>query len=114
MKKKTAAAAAAPGDGPKHLAAAETTTFHSLMNLIEHCIVTRYDDGDARQPGWLQIKTVGSAWQVTCKDPDTCQQMVTHGQTLDEALALADLLLGTDSAPWETDTWAKARKGKNR
>lgn len=114
MKKRTGVAAPSPGDGPKHLAAMESIVFSKLHSLVAHCSVTRYDDGDPRVPGWWTVKTVGSSWVVQLKEPDTCLQMQVHGQTLDDALALADLLLGSDEAPWEPDPWARANREKSK
>lgn len=115
MKKKTAAASPAPGDGPRHLAPMESDVFTRLPNLVAHCCVTRYDDGDPRSPGLLMIKTQGSSWVVVVKEPDAAVQMQCLGASLDDALALCDLLLGSDDAPWEVDQWAAKRNtGKKK
>lgn len=113
MKKRTAAASPAPGDGPRHLAPITNKSMKDFPNLIAHCCVTRYDDNDPRQPGWFTLKTQGSAWVVVLKEPDTACQMQCLGNTLDDALALAELLCGSDDAPWESDPWAK-RKGAKK
>lgn len=115
MKKKTLSQAAASSDGPKHLAAVESTIFTNLRALVAHCCVTRYDDGDPRKPGWFTVKTMGSAWIVQVKDPDACLQLSATGQSLDDALVLADLLLGSEEAPWEQDPFLRrneSQKGK--
>lgn len=114
MKKKSSSPAPAPGDGPKHLASMESNVFAKLFNLVTHCAVTRYDDGDPRRPGWFTIKTLGSAWVVQIKDPDSCLQMTATAQSLDDALCLADLLLGGDEAPWEPDPFLKQQASKNK
>lgn len=107
MKKKVLSQQSASKDGPKHLAAMESTVFQRLHSLVAHCAVTRYEDGDPRKPGWFTIKTMGSAWVVQVKDPDACLSLTATGQTLDDALALADLLLGSEEAPWEPDPFLK-------
>lgn len=112
MRKKTPSACTPPGDGPKHLAPIDTKSMKEFPNLVMHCSVTRYDDGDPRQPGWFTIKTQGSAWVVVLKDPDSVTQMQCLGNTLDDALALAELLAGSDDAPWEVDQWAKRQGTK--
>jgi len=112
MKRRTGAPAPTPGDGPKHLAAMESNVFDKLHNLVAHCAVTRYDDGDPRRPGWFTIKTMGSAWVVQVKEPDACLQMSATAQSLDDALALADLLLGAEEAPWEPDPFLKLQARK--
>lgn len=107
MKKKAVGVASTKGDGPSHLAAIETTLLSRHLELVKHCCVTRYDDGDPRKPGWMTIKTMGSAWIVQVKDPDACLSLTATGQTLDDALSLADLLLGSEEAPWEPDHFLK-------
>jgi len=117
VKKKAPKAAVAGASVAPHLAPLETNVFGKLFNIVSHCCLTRYDDGDARQPGWVTIKTQGSAWVVQVKDPDGCCGMQCIGNTLDDALALADLLLGAEDAPWEPDRFLlanKARDGKKK
>lgn len=112
MKKKRKAAETSDA---QHLASVESVLFGRLHSLVAHCGVTKYDDGDTRKPGWWVVKTMGSAWVVEVKDPDTCCRLVVVQQTLDEALTLAALLLESEEAPWEPDPWlqqsaARARK----
>jgi hypothetical protein len=112
MKRRTPGSAASPDNPLKHLAAMESNVFTKLHNLVAHCAVTRYDDGEPRKPGWFTIKTMGSAWVVQVKEPDTCLQMSATAQSLDDALALADLLLGSEEAPWEPDPYLKIQAKK--
>jgi len=114
MKKRTPKPAGADPAAPMHLAPLESAVFTKLFNIVQHCCVTRYDDGDARKPGWITIKTQGAAWVVQVKDPDGCAQLQCLGNTLDDALSLADLLLGSDDAPWEPDPWAKAAQTRKK
>jgi len=112
--KKRGAKGAGDGDA-KHLAAVESSRFADLMSLVEHCAIRRYDDGDAREPGWITLKTSGAAWVVQVKDPDGCVSFSAVGDTLDKALETAALLLACDDAPWEEDRYLKqqrAQKGK--
>jgi len=98
-----------------HLAAIESNVFTRLENLVKHCCVTKYEDGEARKPGWITLKTSGSAWVVQVKDPDAGLSLTCTQQSLDDALALADVLLGSDEAPWEVDPFLRkmtAPKGK--
>lgn len=112
VKKKKAKDTAA---GPQpHLAAVESVVFGKLFSLVAHCAATAYDDGDARQTGWWTVKTMGSAWVVEVKDPDTCARLVVVQQTLDDALMLASLLLDSEEAPWEPDPWLTAAKAKKK
>jgi len=93
----------------------ETVTFGQLVPLVEHMAVTKYEDGDSREPGWITIKTHGKGWIVQVKDPDSGMSFQALGNTLDGALETANLLLGCDEAPWEPDAWLKKRKpGKGK
>lgn len=114
MKKRTAKAAE---NDVRHVAAIESNILRDLLPLVEHCCVKKYDDGDPREPGWIQIRTQGAAWSVTVKDPDTCTSFQAVADTLDKALETAALLLSCDDAPWERDIWleqSKARSGRKK
>jgi hypothetical protein len=107
--KKIVVGASGSPDGPRHLAPVESNTLHKFPSLVAHSCVTKYDDGDARIPGWWTVKTQGAAWIVQLKDPNACAQLQAIGETLDDALALAELLLSSESAPWEPDPFLKRR-----
>ena len=92
----------------------ESNVFSKLFHLVAHCAVTRYDDGDPRRSGWFTVKTMGSAWVVQVKDPDSCLQMSATAQSLDDALCLADLLLGAEEAPWEPDPFLRQQTAKGK
>jgi len=98
----------------KHLAAVESNVFKDLLSLVEHCAVTQYEDGDSRKPGWFTVRTFGSTWQIEIKDPDTLQMMRVTQPSLDDALMLAALLLSSEDAPWEADTWAQQQAKKSK
>lgn len=110
MKKRSVKASA---ENVRHLAAVETTVFAGLLPLVEHCCIRQYDDGDPREPGWVQIRTTGAAWTVTVKDPDTCTSFQTVAETIDKALETAALLLSCDEAPWERDVWLEQSKARS-
>ena len=101
------------GGGPRHLAPVETNVLEAFPNVVAHCSVTRYDDGSPRRPGWVMLKTSGPSWVVFVKDPDGACIMNLTAQTLDDALTLADLMLGSDDAPWEPDGHAEPQ-GKRK
>lgn len=107
VKKRTVPSGGSSGEGPKHIAAVESNVFAKLPQLVAHCAVTQYDDGSPRKPGWFTVKTMGSAWVVQVKEPDTALSMQCTAQSLDDALCLADLLLGSDDAPWEPDAFLR-------
>lgn len=96
-------------DSPRHRAAVETTLLSTIMPLVEHMCITRYDDGDPREPGWVTIKTMGAAWVVQIKDPDSGTSFQSIGDTLDKALETAALLLSCDEAPWANDPFLKRK-----
>jgi len=104
----------AEASNASHVAPVESVLFGKLHPLVAHCAATRYDTGEARKPGWWTVKTMGAAWVIEIKCPDTCQRMVVVQQTLDDALALASLLLESEEAPWEPDPWLSAAAAKNK
>lgn len=112
VKKKNTASS--PEAGRVHLAAVESNMFTKLHPLVEHMACTRYDDGDVRVPGWITIKTQGSAWQVQVKDPDSASSFVAVANSLDDALALASLLLEAEETPWEHDKWLADKKPRGK
>jgi len=101
-----------PQGSAVHLAAVESNVFAKLPSLVAHCCTVRYDDAEPRRPGWFTVKTQGAAWTVQVKDPDSCSQLQATAQSLDDALALADLLLGSEEAPWEPDPFLKRNQKK--
>lgn len=111
MKRRNATAESKPA---LHLAAVESDLLSKLMPLVQHCCHTQYEDGSVRKPGWITLKTMGSAWVVEVKDPDSCSRLTVVQQTLDEALQLTSLLLESDEAPWEQDPWLKAAEAKGK
>jgi hypothetical protein len=100
--------------GAKHLASIESNILSQCHALVKHCAITQYDDGEPRKPGWITVKTFGSAWQVEAKDPDSCLVLRVVENSLDEALALMTLLLESEEAPWEQDTWLMQQQAKSR
>lgn len=98
----------------KHLAPIDCRILGQLPSLVAHCCVTKYDDGSPRVPGWFTTGTKGAAWQVTVKDPDSGAKMVLTGNTLDDAFALAELMLGAEEAPWEVDPYLASQTKRKR
>lgn len=99
----------------KNLAAVESNLLTGFPAVIAHLAVVRYDDGDPRQPGWVQLRTQGALWQTTAKDPDGAASLTATGSTIDDALALLELLLSAPDAPWEPDRFLMAnRTGKRK
>jgi len=94
----------------KHLAALESVLFGKLQAIVSHLAITQYDDGAPRRPGWITLKTLGAAWVVEAKDPDSCCKLSVVQNTLDDALAALCLLLESEEAPWEPDPWLQQKK----
>jgi hypothetical protein len=98
--------------GPRHLAAVESVILHSLPAVVAHLAVTRYDDGTPRRPGWITVSAQGAVWRVVAKDPDAGASLMSTGNSVDDALALMELLLGAEDAPWEVDPYlTQSRRG---
>lgn len=114
MKRRTTPAGSSSQGGARHLAAVESNVFCKLPKLVEHCCVTRYEDGEPRKAGWFTVKTMGSAWVVQVKEPDAGLSMQCTAQSLDDALILADLLLASDEAPWEPDPFLRAQQSRSK
>lgn len=100
--------------GPSHLAPIDSKVLSAFHNVIAHCCVVRYDDGTPRQAGWLTLKTQGQSWVVQVKDPDGACSLTAIASTLDDALAMADLLLGSDDTPWEPDRFLRAQQSEKK
>lgn len=103
-------------NGPAVSPAAPSVTllWAKLKTLVAHCSVTTYEDSTPRSPGWVTIRTRGVVWEVVVKDPDGGASLTASGKSLDDALTLANELVGADNAPWEVDQWLQARKPTKR
>lgn len=113
MRKRTSTPAS-DGTLATHLAAVETNVFDRLPSIVAQIVTTKYDDGDARQPGSLFISTQGSMWKATVTEPDSCLKLTMMAPTLDDALAGLELALAAESIPWEVDAYAMSRRPKNK
>lgn len=89
------------------VASTESRLFAGLPHLVEHISAREWDDGSPRTPGLIMIMTRGSTWQVLAKEPDEKLKLVVYMPTIDDALLQLELLLGSDEAPWEPDTYQK-------
>lgn len=96
-------------ESPSHFADVESVVFARLHPIVAHLAVSRYDDGQPRQPGSLMIRCVGASWQVTAKEPDAKAMLVVTAPTLDDALAALSLALESDQTPWQPDPWASGQ-----
>lgn len=108
VKKRTPDSSASPS--VRHRAAVESDLLGKMLPLVEHCCVTQYDDGSPRETGWWTLKTMGSAWIIQVKDPDSGCSFQCVAETCDKALETAALLLSCDEAPWAPDPFLKRNK----
>lgn len=72
-------------------------------------VETTYEDGSPRSPGRLWLDNDGVAFTITLFEPTAFARVRIRGNTLDDAFALANAHLGMESAPWETDQYARDR-----
>jgi hypothetical protein len=70
-------------------------------------VETSYEDGSPRSPGRLWIDNDGTAFTITLFEPTAMARVRIRGNTLDDALGLANAHLGMESAPWEVDQYAR-------
>lgn len=112
VKQRVVKSGAGATGGPVHLAAVESVLFAKLPRIVEHLVTTRYADGSPRRPGLLMLNVLGAAWQVRVTEPDVSAKLTCVAETLDDALALVELHLGSEDAPWEVDAYAQASKKK--
>lgn len=97
---------------PVHLAAVESVVLEKLPEIISHLTHTRYEDGTPRQTGTVTLRTRGSSWCAEARDFDACARLICVANSADDALALLDLLLGSDNAPWEPDRFLLEKQPK--
>lgn len=92
----------------------DSVVFKKFPRLCEFLTATSYDDGSARAPGRLWLDNDGIAFTVTLFEPSCFKRVRLRGNTLDDAVALAERHLGMDGAPWEADQYARDKAGKKK
>lgn len=103
------------GDDFKSVAASqETKLLKGYPTLVSFATVTRYDDGEARTPGWWMLKVLSGNWQLILKDRDSGLQLSLLAPTIDDVFKLAETMLQSDKAPWELDQYAGGRSKKKK
>lgn len=97
----------------QHLAAMENNYWASeLQPVVAFLARTRYDDGTARVPGELRLKTRGAAWECQLIDHDSRAHVRLVSSSLDDVLAMVVLGLETEEMPWELADWLPKPRGK--
>ncbi len=115
MKKRYVASSLDSSKGPVHSAAMESKLFGELLNIVKHQVITRWDDGEPRIPGTIIWRVEGTLHKLIAKEPSLRLQLPVVANTVDDAWALLDLLLGSEETPWEHDpnAWVPGeKKGK--
>lgn len=106
------------GDAARVAAKQESKILALCPNLIMHVTCSRYDDDTPRTPGWIVIRAFRGCWEVVCKEPDSCLSLSVADANLDDALVLAETLLGDPAAPWQQDPYlqrnSKQKKPNSR
>lgn len=103
----------ASGDGQHHhLAEMESEILAKCFPLVQHCAVTRYEDGTVREPGEFKVRAQGASWEIQVVDYAGKAFFRVTAVKLDDAFAMACLLLETASAPWEVAKWLHKPRGK--
>lgn len=82
--------------------------------LCEFLTATRYEDGSPRAPGRLWLDNDGVAFTVTLFEPSAFARVRIRGNTLDDAVALAERHLSLESAPWEADQYARDKASQKK
>lgn len=93
---------------------ASTKMLVKSLRLMEHLTATAYDDGAMRRPGYLWLKTIGQAWELTLFDEDACARLPLRANKVDDVLALAEAMLAAADAPWQYDQWMAERQAQKK
>jgi len=103
-----------PGQAAEqHLAAMENDYWSpKLFPLVAFLARTRYDDGEARKPGEMRLKTKGPSWECQLIDHDWRAHVRLVASAFDDVLAMTCLGLETESLPWEIADWLPVPKKK--
>ena len=83
-------------------------------NLSAALLHSRWDDGEAKNPGILVIRPFGGTWKATLKIDGTGMVMRAESQEYNGLLPALEALLGAETPPWEPDPYAKPIGKKKR
>lgn len=83
----------------------ESAVLKKFPRVLEFLIATAYDDGTVRTPGSLRVDNKLLWLTITLYDADAGMRLPCTGSTFDDALSLAEKLLGAEEAPWEVDRY---------
>lgn len=92
----------------------ESVLLKKLPRLCEFLTNTAYEDGSPRSPGRLWLDNDGIAFTITLFEPSAFARVRIRGNTLDDALTLANTHLGMENAPWEADQYARDKAAQKK
>lgn len=93
----------------------ESVALKKYPRVLEHLIVTGYDDGTVRVPGSVRVDNRVIYLTITLYDPDSGMRLAVNGPTVDDCLAAANRLLDAPDCPWEVDRYLTEQlEKKNR
>ena len=92
-------------DHPPNPAPKTSIVLAKFPALRDFLTATAYEDKSHRTPGYMTLRTIGVAWQLTLYDPDSGARLPVRANDLDGVLSLAEQLLGVEEAPWEIDRY---------
>jgi len=96
----------APAEGTPAIPLSGDSVILELCPLLRQFIThTVYEDMTPRQPGYFTVRTRGLAFEITLYDYDSGTRLAVQGPTLDDMFAAAELMLGTENAPWTQDQY---------
>jgi hypothetical protein len=114
MLKKVNLVSAERKDVPVSMASQDNVTLSKFPEIVAHLSQCRFEDGTPRQTGTVTIRTQGTLWKAEARDFDSGARLVAVANSLDDVLALLDLLIGSDTAPWEPDRYLQEQANKRK
>lgn len=92
----------------------ESKVLHKFAALRTFLCARSYEGGGVRAPGKLWLETTASGFQITLIDVDLALRVSGRANTLDEVLALGELLAGGEGVAWEVDAFLAEKAAKKK
>jgi hypothetical protein len=93
---------------------AVTKLWAKLPTFVAFLTARSYEDGGARLPGTFWFDGSSSGFAITLRDVDQCLRLVVRAPTIDDVFAAAELAIGTENAPWETDQFLAEKRAERK
>jgi hypothetical protein len=101
--------------GTGKLAADDPAAFKGFPGWRNFFLSQTYEEDSAeRQPGLLIVCARNDLWQFTLKEPSSCLMLKLAARTWDEMILLGEAALVDAGAPWESDPYEAAKRGRSR